>query len=96
MRTTALSSAVLLLSGCGTVEVTPVMDPDPRLPEPQYIASTFWYANNSSMPLRWLLRAAAKTCDVAPEDAAGAIQHIGPYGLYGTWLLHFSCAETSP
>lgn len=96
MRTTAFASALLLLSGCGAVEVAPVTDPDPRIPEPQYIASTFWYANNSSVPLRWLLRAAAKTCDVAQEGAAGAIPHIGPYGLYGTSMLNFSCTESSP
>ncbi len=80
-------AAVFLVSGCVTVEPNPKSNE--LLPEPQFVAKTFWYSNKNAAPEAWMLRAAARSCGTSEGEN---LQRIGPYGLAGSWFLEFSCA----
>ncbi len=81
----------LLLTGCADVTITPSRMPKPELPVPQFTAVTSWYSNDTSVPKRRMLRAAAKQCGLEEQAPESVLPFRGPYGVHGTWFLDFAC-----
>ena len=84
-------SVAIALVGCGAT-VQPIEEGNPRRDGGyQLVAQTFWFSNNPSLPMRWMIRAAAKTCRLPNDTAREVIPHSGPYGIHGSWNLDFAC-----
>lgn len=81
----------LLISGCAQVEIMPRSVNNTSDPKHPYTASTIFYSNNSEVPRKRMLEAAARFCQVPVEGAETRINWRGPYGLAGGWWLDFSC-----
>ena len=86
MRWYALVLIGFAFAGCG-ISVAPMPQVNAQASPYQYKATTFWYSNNTAVPLARALRKAALVCDQPKED----ISHRGPYGLGGTYFVDFSC-----
>lgn len=91
-RAFGLSSVTMALAGCGGASVQSIEEGSTKRDDGyQLVARTSWLSNDPTLPMDWMMRAAAKTCRLPNDTAREVIPNSGPYGIHGSWFLDFAC-----